>query len=248
MGRLEDLIKKLYEIGVIKFGEFTLKSGKKSPYYIDLRILPSYPSVLREVGRVMSKMIENSPEKPTRLCGVPMAGLAIANVIGVEKDIPIIYTRKEPIIYKDIAHQLRRIAMKEEYRNQEIVGLQKAINIIEELSGFKTHGIIRYVDGEIQEGDKIGIVDDIITTAKSKLEVVDLIKLETKRRRINAEICGIYVFLDREQGGKQTLEKKGFPLYSVVKISDVMELIYHEGLIKKSTYEKVMNYILKERG
>jgi len=80
---------------------------------------------------------------------------------------------------------------------------------LEELSGLKTHGITRYIDGEMQNGDKIGIADDLITTAESKLEGRDLIKLEARRRRIDVDVIGVYVLLDREQGGRESLGERG---------------------------------------
>jgi uridine monophosphate synthetase len=240
-----ELIKKLYDIGAIKLGDFTLKSGKKSPYYIDLRILPSFPTVLKEVGEVMGKMIMNLPEKPTRLCGIPAAGLAIANAIAMQTGLPVVYTRKEPIVYKELTILLRNLIKENKCRSAEIPGIEKAVRIIEEWRGLKTHGIARYVDGEIKNGDRIGIVDDLITTGESKIENAELVKLEAKRMNIKVDILGIYVLLDREEGGREFLEGKGLSLFSTFTISEVMKYLYEVGLLEDSKYNLLINYIRK---
>lgn len=46
VARLEDLAVKLFEINAFKFGDFTLKTGTKSPVYFDLRVIVSYPEVM----------------------------------------------------------------------------------------------------------------------------------------------------------------------------------------------------------
>jgi len=246
MSKLE-LVTKLYEIGAIKFGDFILKSGKKSPYYIDLRILPSYPRILVEVGKIIGEIIEASIDKPNRLCGIPMAGLAIANIVGVEIDTPVLYTRKEPIIYIDLARKIRNLIQEGKYRQEEIQGVEKAINTIEELSGLKTHGITTYADGIIQNGDRIGIVDDVITTADSKLEARNLIMLEAKRRNIKVSVTGVYVLIDREQGGKEALQQERIPLYAAFTVTEIMNFLYEAGLIDSKKYETVMAYIVSEK-
>lgn len=242
-----ELMKRLCEIGAIKFGEFTLKSGKKSPYYIDLRILPSHPNVLVEVGKAMGEMISNLPVKPTRLCGIPAAGLAIATTVGIETGTPVVYTRKEPTTYKELAILLKNSIEERKYKQPEISGVKKAIEAIEELSGFKTHGITRYVDGEIVDGDKIGIIDDLITTAKSKLEARDLVLLEAKSRNIKVDVTAVYVFLDREQGGKEALEKEELKLYSVATISDVVKWLHQFGVLDFERYKIIKDYTDSEK-
>jgi len=242
-----EIIKKLYKIGGIKFGEFTLKSGKKSPYYVDLRILPSHPEVFEEVVDVMSEMVKNSEEKPTRLCGIPTTGLALATAIGMKTKIPVCYTRKEPTVYKDLINQLKNSIKENKYSEREICGLKEAIKTIENLSGFKPHGITRYVEGELQNGDKIALIDDLITTAESKLEARDLIMSEAKRRAIKVDVPCVYVFLDREQGGKEVLEKEGLKLYSAVSIREALRYLSNSGILSSRDFERIIEYVRTER-
>ncbi len=255
-----ELAKDLYNVNAIKFGKFTLKSRRESPYYIDLRVLSSHPRILERVGILMGRIIESLPEekKPTRLCGIPAAGLAIANAISFTTGIPVCYTRKEPIVYKDLIARLRKFLEEEkskllekdvnqDYINSFCEGYEKAINTIEELGGLKTHGIMRYVDGEIQDGDRIAIVDDLITTAESKLEAINLIKLEAKRRNISVNMVGVYVLIDREQGGKETLEKEGIKLYSLLTVREAAKYLFELGILDSQKYNTIVNYTLEER-
>jgi uridine monophosphate synthetase len=86
-------------IGAIKFGDFTLSSGGKSPYYVDLRLAPSYPEVLDRLGDLYVEVIKNEIQPNwniARIAGVPTAGLPIATVVSQKMRIPLIYVRKEP--------------------------------------------------------------------------------------------------------------------------------------------------------
>ena len=62
------LMRRLYEIGTMRFGDFTLKSGIKSPFYIDLRVVICYPDVLRRIGVLMNNA-EDDPESKAQLVG-----------------------------------------------------------------------------------------------------------------------------------------------------------------------------------
>lgn len=89
----EKLILQLYKIGAIKFGRFKLKSGKISPYYLDLRFLCSYPKVLKQVARAYSTIL--SKIKYNAIAGIPYTGIPIATAISLLFNKRMIFTRKE---------------------------------------------------------------------------------------------------------------------------------------------------------
>jgi len=83
----------LFRIGCVKFGEFTLKSGKQSPVYVDLRGLVSHPSVLRMAGEALVEVLRGL--EFDRIAGLPYAGLPLAVSASLVGDLPMIYARKE---------------------------------------------------------------------------------------------------------------------------------------------------------
>ena len=93
------LAEKLYEIGAIKFGEFKLKSGKISPIYIDLRIIPSFPSVLDYVTDAYISVIEANRIEFDKIAGVPMSSIPLAAIVSYKLKAPLLYVRKEQKSY-----------------------------------------------------------------------------------------------------------------------------------------------------
>jgi orotate phosphoribosyltransferase len=87
------LLESLINIDVIKYGEFTLRSGEISPIYIDLRSIISYPQLLRAVSHSLWDCAKHL--KPSLLCGVPYTALSFTTCISLEQNIPMLMCRKE---------------------------------------------------------------------------------------------------------------------------------------------------------
>ena len=87
----------LYEKKIIRFGDFTLASGKKSPYYIDLRLVPSFPHEYRKMINELQNLIADDVgfENFHSLVSVPTGGLIVAASLATEIVKPLIYVRKQ---------------------------------------------------------------------------------------------------------------------------------------------------------
>jgi len=91
----------LYQNDAIKFGNFKLSSGKDSPYYIDLRIVPSFPHQFRKMIKTLQSLISEKIglDNFDSIASVPTSGLVIASALAIETVKPLIYIRQKPKDY-----------------------------------------------------------------------------------------------------------------------------------------------------
>ncbi|OGB96458.1 MAG: orotate phosphoribosyltransferase [candidate division NC10 bacterium RIFCSPLOWO2_12_FULL_66_18] len=87
------LVNDLYEIQALKFGEFRLKSGVLSPFYVDLRGIIAHPPILQAVALRILDILR--PLRLDRIAGIPYAGLPIATAVALAGNLPMLYARKE---------------------------------------------------------------------------------------------------------------------------------------------------------
>ncbi len=94
----KEIIEKLYKINAIKFGDFKLSSGKHSVYYLDLRIIPSYPELFSQICKMIVDYLEsrNILSNIQVIAGVPVAGLSYSTLVAYLTKKPLIFVRSKP--------------------------------------------------------------------------------------------------------------------------------------------------------
>ncbi len=93
---VDEISQILYDTQAFKFGSFTLGSGIVSPFYIDLRLLPSYPASFARLTDLQLQWLAAHPEiKFDRIAGIPTAGLSFGTMLSQRLEKPLIYVRKK---------------------------------------------------------------------------------------------------------------------------------------------------------
>jgi uridine monophosphate synthetase len=90
---VDALAAELFRIGGVKLGDFPLRSGRRSPVYVDLRPLVSHPGVLRMAAEALVGVLRGL--EFDRIAGLPYAGLPLAVAVSLAADVPMLYARKE---------------------------------------------------------------------------------------------------------------------------------------------------------
>lgn len=88
----------------------------------------------------------------------------------------------------------------------------------------KSHGIMQWIEGNIKRGDRVVIVDDVITTGKSTIEAID------KAKEAGLEIIKVIALIDRQEGGREAIETLGYKLDSIITREEIMELYKSQSL------------------
>jgi len=138
----------LLEVGCIKFGDFTLKSGLQSPIYIDLRQIISHPKLLADVAQAYLPIV--SSLQFSRIAGLPYAAIPIATAISLAGNYRMIYPRKEVKSYGTKAE------IEGEYHAGETVVV---IDDLATTGGSKFEAIEKLTDAGLVVKDVVVLVD-----------------------------------------------------------------------------------------
>jgi orotate phosphoribosyltransferase len=207
-----EILKLLYEYRLIRTfyrdrpQGWTLVSGLYSPLYVQLRPLASFPEVFARTCQAISKMVREEAPEITKVVGIAMAGVPIAAGMSVVGKIPAGFTRKMDNV-------------------KTIEELRRAV------TAYGEHAL---VEGELSQGDRIALVDDLVTRFDSKEIAREQVKYEVQRRGISDVTCDtVAVVLDREQGGAEASSKLGIRLLSLIPFKSVglplLKPVMHEA-------------------
>jgi orotate phosphoribosyltransferase len=192
----------LFKIDAIKFGVFKLSTGKASPYYVDLRVIPSFPDAFKEIIDFYTETITNQIglKNFDRIAAVPITGIPFASQVAYNLKKPFLYVRK----------------------------------------GVKLQGRERRVEGVLFSGDRVLLIDDLVTTGVTLCKAADAIKAE------GGVVTKAVAFIDREEGGKEKLQEAGVNLLPLLKISEIAQTLYDIGAIDKESLKTINKQIKKK--
>jgi orotate phosphoribosyltransferase len=195
-----------------KLGDFTLASGQKSDYYIDCRTTTLHAEGGRLAGLVFYELIHEHMPHAVAVGGLTMGA--------------------DPLVSNTASASAWSLA---EYN--EILSLSDDLGLQDEdpgpaptlIHGFlvrkaeKTHGTGRRLEGFLQPGAPVVIVDDVCTTGGSTITAIE------STREAGMIVAGVLCLVDREQGGRDNIERalaevpadKAVPFHSVFTATDV---------------------------
>ncbi|GAB5359826.1 hypothetical protein AAMO2058_000575600 [Amorphochlora amoebiformis] len=187
----EGILIKLFDIGAVKFGNFTLKSGVQSPIYIDLRVIVSFPELLKAIAEKMYSLVSSRGVKFDTLCGVPYTALPVATVMSLLHGKPMVMRRKEVKKYgtkriiEGIFKQGQACLVVEDLitSGMSVMETTKPLNDV----GLKTSDVVVLVDRE-QGGAKNLEMRGI--RAHSVLKISSMLKCLHKNKRIDIQLVG----------------------------------------------------------
>lgn len=176
----KDTIIKLYKCGVIQFGEFTLASGKKSPVYIDMKLIVSYPVLLEAITFLMWEKIQE--KQFDVLCGVPIGAVPIATALSLYSHKPMILARKQTKDHgrKKLIEGVHEKGTRALIIEDVITTGGSVLRAIKTLNNHEivAHNVVTFLDreqGASQKFLKEGIVLDSVCTLN---EVIDILHEE----------------------------------------------------------------------
>lgn len=164
------------ECGALQFGDFTLASGAKSSYYIDIKKASTNPRVLYLISQLMAMKMQDLNIRPDRIAGVVLGSVPLAAALSLATGVPYVMIRKEK----------------------------------------KDHGTGKLIEGDLEAGDKVLVVEDVITTAGSSIKAIETL------RASGAVVTDVISVIDREGGGRENLEDAGVAFHPLVKASDLV--------------------------
>jgi orotate phosphoribosyltransferase len=169
-----ELARRLRERAYLE-GDFVLRSGRRSPYYLDKYRFETEPELLGELGRRIAA-VALEPAAPDRLAGPELGAVALAASASLASGLPFLIVRK----------------------------------------GAKEYGTERLVEGVWKAGEKVCLVEDVVTSGGAAVAAVRAL------RAAGLECARAVCVVDREEGGAAALAAEGVALEPLFRADDVL--------------------------
>ena len=185
---MHDQLKELIREKSLKFGDFTLASGKKATYYLDGKQVTLDSVGAQLIGAGILELIRNEKAFLTADGELPDAvgGMSIG---------------ADPITAATIVMAA-------------VQGIPMRGFMVRKQS--KGHGTNQYLEGPVQSGDRVIIVEDVVTTGGSSLEAIERVEAA------GLKVVGVVAIIDRMEGGAETFAEKGYMFRSLLTIKDFL--------------------------
>lgn len=191
---------KLMEFGCFRTGQFTLKSGLPSPFYVDLRRVSSDVGMLALAGEAYARLARKIVYD--RIAAVPVAALPLGTAASFATGSPLIYPR---------------IPM-------------------------KAHGTGNRVEGLYKTGERALLLDDLITTGKSKIEALEVLRAE------DLVVKDLVVLLERGTTGRRDMERADVRLHSYATIDELVTEGVRTGQLTQDDEARVRVFLERNPG
>lgn len=190
-----ELVRRLYAAGIVRTwvrdqpAGWELMSGAWSPFYVNFRSAPADPGLFRFLVDAGCELVENELPETTQLVGLAAAGVPFAAGIAYRLGLPMGYTRKLP-------------------------GVRRAADLDGDV--VESYGSHSLVEGGFRAGDRIALVDDLVTGFDSKEIALRQLELELTRRGVeDVTTEAVVVFLERGAGARERAAAAGVRLVSL---------------------------------
>jgi orotate phosphoribosyltransferase len=158
-------------------GDFLLRSGRRSRYYLDKYRFETRPDLLDAIGVRIAERVEAEEPGAVRLAGPELGAVALAAAASLRSRLPFLIVRK----------------------------------------GAKGYGTDRRVEGEYEEGDRVCLVEDVVTSGGAAAEAVEAL------RGAGLECATAICVVDREEGGAEGLAAAGVRLVALFRAGQLIE-------------------------